>query len=110
MTFFIMLAKKLKKMKKPKKVYITSLSMRFPLSEGWTNDILSSYTKGSFALKGFGPGEWDAQYFIPYPGSKLDIDAMVRDKVISEDSIIGKEAWSELGGLSNIEALKERNW
>lgn len=90
-------------------VIITSLAMRFPVHVGWTEEVLRKYLKhGELILRGFGSDESVAQYFILDTGSELLIDQMFEDGIVGK--VFGKEAYSETQNLSDIDAMKLRNW
>lgn len=93
--------------KKP--IQITSLAMRFQLSQGWTLEILNQYlTKGELILKGFGKDEDEDQYYILRPYATLDVEGLVRDGHVG--ALLGRSSWGELETLTDLEVLKQRNW
>ncbi len=87
-----------------KLVIITSLSMRFYKSDGWTKELLEQYLLTG-SLKTF--PEDAAPYWVPNANSSLDIDRLVKDGHVGD--LVGKYSYGELQGLSDLEILKERN-
>lgn len=88
-------------------VEITSLAMRFPAS-CWTYDDLKPYLTGDLIKRGFGINESEYCYYILDVGSHLNIDQMFADGIVSE--VVGKDSWGETRHLSDIDAMKRRNW
>lgn len=102
-----------------KSIIISSLSMRFPLADGWTLELLKKYVSHhsdpeAFTLMGeFITSEderipYDTRYYFARVGTILDIQRLFEDGHIGE--LIGKDSWGELKGLSDLEILKRRNW
>ena len=89
----------------PKNVIVTALSVRFPLSGGWTLDVLRQYSSGDFELKTYDPMLLD-DYFVPKFGTDIDFEAMHADGHIGR--VLGKEQWPELDGLDDLDALLSR--
>lgn len=88
-------------------VVITSLAMRFYSHNGWTHDELAKYlTTGSLVEKGLGhPHD---HYWIMAVGSALDVDRMFADGVVGE--VRCKDEYGETRNLSDVDAMKIRNW
>lgn len=96
-------------MNQRKPVMITSLSVRFYLSNGWSREALQPYVvKGGLSLRGFGPNESEDQYLIPAVYTRMDMRRMLEDGLIGE--IRGSENYTELRGLTALEMLETRNW
>jgi len=89
----------------PKKVVITSLTVRFYEAHGWRIDDFLEYLGPEDKMYKF-PDLLNA-YFIPMPGSwSLNIRKMYEDGLIGE--VLGKDEWGETKGLSDFEALLTR--
>jgi hypothetical protein len=96
-------------MNEKKPVIITSLAMRFPISLGWTLDILNSYLiEGSFEKKTGWPELGMSDYYILNVGSILDTDKLYKDGHVGP--LCGRANYDELKYLSDLEVLKSRNW
>lgn len=98
-------------MVKKKNIIITSLAARFPVSEGWTLDILNSYVIRSLdlagiTLRGFGLNEELDQYYIPNIGTQFDFECMISDGHVGE--LCCRNMYGELRGLSDIQVLNDR--
>ena len=89
----------------PKPVEITSLSMRFYELGGWTQEILEPYVVSGF-LTTF--PEDELKYWILSAHSRLDVERLISDGHIGE--LLGRDRWSELKGLSDLQVLNYRNW
>jgi hypothetical protein len=96
-------------MKKP--IQITSLAMRFQLSDGWTEELLAPYVmthnRGSepFVKKDFNNKD---HYLLPAVGTVLNVKGLIDDGHVGD--LVGKESWSELDGLSDLAILEDRTW
>lgn len=89
-------------------VFITSLAMRFYSHNGWTHDELAKYlTRGGMVEKGSHHPPHD-HYWILEVNSALDVDRMFADGVVGE--VRCKDEYGETKNLSDIEAMKLRNW
>lgn len=90
-------------------VVITSLAMRFNKKEGWTEELLSRYLRrGALVLRGFGTDEQLDQYWILEVDSSLDVERMFEDGVVGE--VRCKDQYGETRDLSDVDAMKSRNW
>lgn len=94
------------------RVAITSLSSRFYKKDGWTLEILRKYVLTS-ADRDFWVFDetacgYSSEYYAPDISIRLDLDSMIKDGLIKDTDIDGKDRWGELKHLSPLDALRER--
>ena len=91
------------------RVVISSLSIRFYLKDGWTEEILAPYVSGELSLMDHSLTGINQAYLVPASVSTLvNIDGLVNAGLITPACVFGKDSYGELKDLSPIDALKER--
>lgn len=91
---------------KPKPVIVTALTIKFPIIDGWTKEILKPYvTRGGFLLIGSGYG-CDFKCLVPEFDSVIDYDKMYQDGHICK--VLDKHLYWDLCGMSDIDIIKKK--
>lgn len=90
--------------KKP--VIVTAITVKFPIIDGWTKELLVKYcTRGGFLRIGSGQG-LDFECWVPEFDSIINYEQMYADGHIG--TLLDKHLYWDLCSLSDIDIMKKK--